>query len=312
VAPLNPFRRLALAKFGAVIMATNMLNWLIDNGPHVVIARLLGPTLLGQYTIANNLVRVPADYLIRSLQTVLFPLSARSTNNDPSLRRAYLTVLSAVGLVAFPAFTFIALNSQHVVLLLLGSKWIAASQVLTALAVAMIGHVLEALCGPILSGRGEPKVELRVKILTLPLMATVLFFTSAWSLAAVGWGVALVYLFRWGWMHAAVAKRLEISVQDIGTTLMGPIVLACICWATVASVAFAFTADGRSVPPHWLLAIMVGAWIFASGVALFAMPQIVLGPWLLALLHRLIKGRPALAHMPGLRRLALVAARSSA
>jgi hypothetical protein len=153
---------------------------------------------------------------------------------------------------------------------------------------------------------------LRVKIITLPLMVTVVIFTSAWSLAAVGWGVALVYLFRWGWMHSAVAKRLQISVREVGTTLVGAIVLAGICWAMVAGVAFAFTADGRSVPPHWLLTMMVGSWLLASAVALFAMPQIVLGPWLLALLDRLIKERPALASTPVLRRLAIVAARSTA
>jgi lipopolysaccharide exporter len=312
VVPRNPFRRLGIAKFGAVVMATNIVNWCIDSGPHMIIGRFLGPTLLGQYTIANNLVKVPADYLIRSLQTVLFPLSARSQDINGGLRRAYLTLLSGVGLVSFPAFTYVALMSQEIVGLLLGSKWLAASQVLTPLAMAVLGHVMEALCGPILSGRGEPKAELRVKIITLPLMLTVLVFTASLSLAAVGWGVALVYLFRWGWMHMAVAKRLKVSVWDLGKTLLGPFVLAVICWAMVASAAFAFGADGRSMQPYWLLSITAASCILASVVALLAMPQIVLGAWLLALMDRLIRERPAIARKPGLRRLAALASRSSA
>jgi O-antigen/teichoic acid export membrane protein len=220
--PGNPFRRLGVAHFGGVVMVTNMINWVIDSGPHVAIGRWLGAALLGQYTIANNLVKVPADHLVRNLQTVLFPLAARAQDNDAGLRRAYLTVLAGVGVVSFPLFTFVALMAEPIVLMLLGTHWLEAAAVLVPLSIAMIGHAVEALCGPILSGRGEPGAELRVKTATLIVMLLVLAFTANWSLAAVGWGVAGVYAFRWLWMNATVMKRLQIPLHAIGVALLGP------------------------------------------------------------------------------------------
>ncbi|MCW5662004.1 MAG: lipopolysaccharide biosynthesis protein [Burkholderiaceae bacterium] len=307
--PGNPFRPLGIARFGSVIMVTNMINWLIDNSPHVAIGRWLGPSQLGQYTIANNLVRVPADHLVRNLQTVLFPLAARAQNNDEGVRRAYLTVLAGVALVALPTFTFIAIASQTIVLLLLGAKWAIAADVLVPLSMAMIGHAVEALCGPVLGGRGEPKLELKVKAATLLVMAAALAVTATWSLVAVGWSVASVYLFRWVWMNAAVMNRLAISSLTILRVLVGPLVLAAVC-AVVAGSVIAYVA---SVPPLstplWMFLITAACAFIAVVLTVEIIPAIVLGPHLLALLNIMVARRPGIGRVPGLRRVVAIAAR---
>jgi PST family polysaccharide transporter len=312
LAPGNPLRRLDIARFGTIVMATNMVNWVIDNGPHVAIGRWLGPSLLGQYTVANNLVKAPADHLVRNLQAVLFPLAARAQDNDTGLRRAYLTVISGVSVVSFPIFAFVALMSHAIVVALFGSTWVTAAEVLVPLSLAMIGHAAEALCGPILGGRGEPRVELRIKVVTLVVMLTALSLTVFWSLAAVAWGVALVYLFRWIWMNAAVMKRLGVSFRDFGMAMRGPTALAIVCWAVTTGMDAMLSNRVAVVPPFWLLLMAAGYCFLAILVALLAVPHVVLGPWLLALVNRLMKQRPAIARIPGLRRLSVLAERFGA
>ena len=306
--PGNPLKKLVIARFGAVIMFTNMINWLIDYGPHVAIGRWLGSSQLGQYTIANNLVRVPADHLVRNLQTVLFPLAARAQNNTDGMRRAYLTVLGGVGLVSFPSFTFIAIMSQSIVLLLLGTKWTIAADVLAPLSLAMIGGSVEALCGPVLGGRGEPKLELRVKAATLVVMLAVLAITATWSLAAVGWGVASVYLFRWILMNAAVMNRLDISIGTVARVLLGPFVLALVA----GSVGSYVHSHPVLSSPLWSFVITAGCTSLAITFVVEVMPAVVLGPHLLALLNIMVKRRPGIARIPGLRRVVAIAARFAA
>jgi O-antigen/teichoic acid export membrane protein len=305
--PGNPFRRLGIARFGAVVTITNMVNWFIDNGPHVAIGRWLGASQLGQYTVANNLVKVPADHLVRNLQSVLFPLAARAQDNDTGLRRAYLTVLGGVALVAFPTFTFIALMSDSIVLLLLGTKWAVASQVLTPLSMAMIGHAIEALCGPVLGGRGEPKLELRVKILTLVVMLAVLAFTASWSLPAVGWGVAAVYFFRWIWMNAVVMNRLRIPIVDIGRVLVGPVLLAGTCYGVTAGSDWLLDTYHATLPLPWSLLLTTAGAAVALFIVVQALPYLVLGPHVLSLLNILVTQRRGIGRIPGLRRVAAIA-----
>lgn len=307
----NPLRKLPIARFGFVVMATHMANWTIDNGPHTAIGRWLGAASLGMYSIANNLVKVPADHLVRNLQTVLHPLASRSTGNDAGMRRAYITVLVGVGLLACPTFAFVAQMAEPVVAVLLGQKWMAAAEVLVPLSLAMILHALEALAGPTLSGRGEPRVELQVKLIMLPLTIGMLAVTAQWSLAAVGWGVAGVYLVRLVWMNAALGRRLGISLALLARCLTGSLLLAAIGW----TVPSAFNAGLDAANLEWSAAVELAiAAVVTAGVILavtWLLPQVVLGRYPLSLLHTLFEKRPSLAARPGLRRLTLHAARAA-
>lgn len=307
----NPLRKLPIARFGGVVMLTHMANWTIDNAPHTAIGRWLGAASLGLYSVANNLVKVPADHLVRNLQTVLHPLASRAQGNDSGLRLAYLTVLAGVGLLACPTFAFVAQMSEPVVGVLLGSKWMAATGVLVPLSLAMILHALEALSGPTLSGRGEPRVELHVKLFMLPFTLGVLALTAHWSLEAVGWGVAAVYLVRLFWMNAALGRRLGLSPAAFGRCLTGPLLLGAIGWIVPSIFNVGLDAADLEWSAAAELALAAIATIVVILALAWALPQVVLGRYPLALLHRLFEKRPELAARPALRRLGHFAARAA-
>lgn len=309
--PANPLRRLRVANFGLVVMATHITNWIIDNGPHTAIGRWLGASTLGMYTVANNLVKVPADHLVRNVQTVLHTLASRAQDNDAGLRRAYLTVLCGVGVLAFPTFTFVAVMAEPVVATLLGQKWLAATTVLVPLSLAMGLHAIEAMAGPTLSGRGQPLVELQVKIVMLVLMLAVLVVTARISLAAVGWGVAAVYLVRSLWMNAALSRRLGISMADFAGAMTGSFLLAAISALVPSAIGAALAALAIASPAAWLLASAAIATALVIVVTTLALPRFVLGPYLLALLNGPLEKRPALAAGLGMRRVASCAAQAA-
>lgn len=308
----NPFRKLSITGFGNIIMLTNVVNWAIDSTAHVIVGRSFGAGALGQFTVANNLVKTPSDHLIRNLQTVLLPLASRAQDNDAGLRRAYLTVVAGVAAIVFPTFMFIGVMAEPTVALLLGAKWAAAAPLLLPLALGAIAHSIEALCGPVLTGRGDPSVELNVKALTLALMVPVLVVTAQWSIVAVAWGLALVFIVRWFWMNAALMKRIQLSYAEVGQALRGPAVLAAMAGgiAAVVNVAHAAYLPGTSALVHLLIGIVIVSVTIV--VALAAAPAVVLGPQLLRLLDELCKAHPKLARVPGLQFLAASARRFAA
>jgi PST family polysaccharide transporter len=310
--PGNPARRLPIAGFGGVVMLTNVINWGIDNGPHTAIGRWLGAPALGLYTVANNLVKVPADHLVRNLQAVLFPLAARAQGNDAGMRRAYLTVLGGVGVLSFPTFTFVALQAGPVVELLLGPGWQAAAGVLVPLSLAMVLHAVEAICGPILAGRGEPRAELRIKFAMLLLTLATLAVTTRWSLEAVGWGVAFVFLVRWIWMNAAVCRRLAITPAAFARAVAGPFLLAGVALAVPLALQGALEALRADLDDTAALWVAAGLTLLAIVMLAMLAPTLVLGPCLLALVHRAFEQRPPARDVPGLRRLVAVATAAAA
>jgi O-antigen/teichoic acid export membrane protein len=305
--PGNPFARLSVQRFGFVIMSTNLVNWSIDNVAQMAIGRSFGAGFLGQFSVANNLVKVPADHLVRSLQIVLFPLAARAQKNDAGLRRAYLTLLTGVGLVAFPTFTFVAVMSEPIVSTLLGAKWLFSAQLLTPLAIAMLFHSGEALCGPILGGRGEPRIELRLKSMTLLFMLAVLAVTMTISVVAVAWGVVVVYLFRWARMNGALMHRLQIGWAALMRSIMGPALLACLAGVVSVGIELLAQAYWAGVADYWVLAAAVVAVTALSVLSVVLAPSVVLGPSLISLLSQMMQTHPRMARVPGMRRIAALA-----
>lgn len=309
--PGNPFRRLSIAGFGNVIMVTNIVNWVIDSAAHVMIGRSFGAASLGQFTVANNLVKVPADHLVRNLQTVLLPLASRAQNNDAGLRRAYLTVLSGVGIIVFPLFTFVALMAHQVVMLLLGARWEGTAALLLPLSVAMIAHAAEALCGPVLTGRGEPRVELHLKIVTLVAMLAAIGVASNHSLVAVAWALTGVFVLRWIWMNTALLRRLQIPFADFLRAMAGPVMLGAVAAAIATAATAAHATRWQAAPEVVVLLLGAAAVALACLALLFLVPGLVLGPYLLQLADRLFVARPALARTWLLHRMAASARRAA-
>jgi hypothetical protein len=176
----------------------------------------------------------------------------------------------------------------------------------------MILHAVEALAGPTLSGRGEPRVELNVKLAVLLLTLGVLAVTAKWSLVAVGWGVAGVYLVRWIWMNAALGKRLHIATADFAQALSGSFLLAGIGWAVPSALMAALAAMDVHWPAAALFAGTAAVTVLVIFAVTWAVPQIVLGRYLLALLNGLFERHPAWAGRAGLRRMIACAARAAA
>lgn len=303
--PGNPFVPLACAKFGRTIMFANLATWAVDNAPHMVIGRWFGAVPLGYFTVANNLVKVPAEHLFRNLQPVLLSLSSRAQGNDSGLRRAYLVALAGLGLVAFPVFCFVAATATPITFVVLGAKWERAASLLTPLALAMIAHIVEGLVGPMLNGRGDASVEMRLKFRSLLLMIaamTVMLMLSG-SLEALAWTLTAVYVVRWLWMNAALMKRLGISGAAFLNALRGP---ACLGMATAAVSAAARGVATHAFGPGAHLAAMLAAIFGVASVCvlmLVAFPRLVLGADLLQLVAQLLESRPGLANRPVLRRI---------
>jgi O-antigen/teichoic acid export membrane protein len=307
--PSSPFGKLPIAGFGYVVMATNFVNWFIDNAAHVIIGRSIGATGLGQFTVANNLLRVPADNLVRNFQAVLLPLSARAQGRDDGLRRAYLTVVAGSAAIVFPMFAFVAAMAHPVVVVLLGERWLSTEVLMVPLSMAMIAHAVEAPVGPMLAGLGLPRVELRTKLLTLVAMVGSLALAAHFgSIAHVAWALAGLYVLRLVLMHTALARRLSISLGAYGRTLAGPAVLGLAAGAVAMSIG-AWIGESARVATSVVSLTIGAAGVAAACVALVLLfPRAVIGPQLLQLLSHLAETRPGLLRVPGLRRILSAAA----
>jgi O-antigen/teichoic acid export membrane protein len=233
----------ALKGFGLRVLITNIANWTIENVDNLLVSRFLGPAALGLYSVSYNLVRNPTNHLVVTLQNVLFPASARAQDNQDGLRRAYLTVLAGVALIAFPLFAGAAAISGTMVAALFGERWVEAGPVLLPLALSMILH--SAMTGSVvLWATNQVEKEMRVQVRVMLILVPVLVAAAQISLIVVAWAVFVLYSLRAAWLVAVILKTLRLTWQHFFSAVKGGFFLAILSVAILQATDRALASLG--------------------------------------------------------------------
>lgn len=293
--PLFYMRNQGLQGFSARVLFTNMANWTIENVDNLLVGKLFGPTALGLYSVSYNLVRTPANHLVVTLQTVLFPASARAQDNHEGLRRAYLTVVAGVALIAAPVFGGVAAVSGTVVEALFGNKWIDAAPILLPLALAMILHTLMAVAGPVLWGKGAAGAELKVQFWVALALVAALLIASRYSMVVMAWAVCGVYALRLIGMTASLMRYIQLPLSRLMHSLRGGLIAALLTTGTLLLI----DAQTSGMAPATRLSLEVPAAGLTLLLFVFSLPGLALSNELAAIAPRLLVRVPGLSNWLG-------------
>jgi O-antigen/teichoic acid export membrane protein len=271
--------------FGWVVLGGSALIFAFRNVDRVVLSRFVGSGGLGLYAFAFSIANLPATFLVRVLNTVLFP-SYSSLGDDRAeqstlfMRATSYTaaggILYAVGLFVFGRYF---LTSMY------GDKWLGAVAPLYALAVFSVLRSLSALVGDLLVGIGRPNAFRALNALQLGLAAAAVY-TGARLGGVVGVAVVMTVAsavaLGAGWL---VARRsLGETGASFARSLRGPFVAAAVAVAPALGLR-------RLLPPDGSVAAVVAAG--AAVAVVFGIAWVAVDPDLRSELGRLFAGRRA-------------------
>ena len=135
-----------MLKFGANLTGFSFFDFLGRNGDRVAIGNRYGAIGLGYYqnalTVYDNLLD-----LTFPLHGVAVASFSKLRSNPEELRRLWAKAISTLSFFAMPAFGVLAVTSQDLIVLMLGSKWSIAGVLLSVLALRGIPHVVERTLG---------------------------------------------------------------------------------------------------------------------------------------------------------------------
>jgi lipopolysaccharide exporter len=235
IRPLFRLQNKQLSAFGNLVLATNLLNYTIENADNLLIGRVFGMFALGLYSVSYNLVRTPTNHVVTTAQGVLFPAAARAQDNLPSLQTAYLTALSGVLLVLCPVFLSIAVVAHTVVQGLYGSKWVGAEALVAPLALAMPVHA--SITGSVLLwAKGRVSSELKVEAGTGVIFLAALLFASRVSIETVAWAVFAVYVVRAAWLNSKILDSIQLSWRAFWRAARGGVFLGMMTAAALFGI----------------------------------------------------------------------------
>jgi lipopolysaccharide exporter len=252
---------ISLISFGGRVSIISFAEFLGQSLDTLVIGRVAGGNALGQYNRAFLLVNLPLERLMQGVQRVLFPAFSRIQSQRDRLVRVYRSALRIAAAVLLPTAAGMAVAAEPLVLVVLGSQWTLAAEVLPFLALSAVGSLL-ALFGAIIC---ESTADLNRKLLLqsghVVVLLTLLLVVGS-DLRHLAAAVACAQLIRVVGYFSFMSRVLGTSMREHLRALLPAMVTALV----VGLLGGVWSAALVGSPPAVLLVAHVcsGALVLAT------------------------------------------------
>jgi PST family polysaccharide transporter len=128
----------AMVHFGGTVILNGVVAYIAYNIDKVLVGRVWGAQALGFYGTAAQLVLMPTSNLNAAVGGVTFSTLSRLQNDLVRFRNYFLKSYALVISMTLPVTVFAAVFADDIVLVVLGPKWAAASEIFRMLTPAVL------------------------------------------------------------------------------------------------------------------------------------------------------------------------------
>jgi O-antigen/teichoic acid export membrane protein len=181
-----------LYSFGLNIFLKNLLVYGSDKIDYLIIGKQLGPTVLGLYEKAFNIMDIGVKELSMKIGAgVLFSAFSKIQDDHDRLRAVYTKVILTLSLVCFPFFFGLFLVAPSFIYVLFGEKWLPSVVPLQILCVAGLLGMHLHVTSTVINATGRVAPEVWIRAVALILLALGCWTGSFWGINAVAVAVSL-------------------------------------------------------------------------------------------------------------------------
>ena len=191
--PLMHFRwsevRLIM-NFSMNYLGFNIVNFISERLPHLLIGKFLGSESLGFYTLAQRIVAFPLETTSYITGNVLFPVFSRIQDDNLRIGELYLHAMKHVGFIIFPLMVGLFITAPELIQIVFGLKWMPAIFILQVLSVAGILQSISINNSVLYLTKGRTDLQFMTSLLFLLVMAMSIYIGTNWGIR----GVAISYV----------------------------------------------------------------------------------------------------------------------
>lgn len=250
-------------RFGVFQLLQYTLNYLTSNVDTLVIGRYLGADVLGLYTLAMRLVRLPQRHLSPVLARVAMPAFARQQHNLPVLKKGLINIQRALAYATLPTLVGAYLTREDLVPVLYGRDRTDLVPLLGMLVWPGLFQALTGSMGAVHLALGRVRFLFGWAAFSLAIWGASMYVTALQSFEALLWarvvaGITLSVVFAW-----LTFRVVEASLRDSTFSLSRPVFCTAVMSIAVLPVSFVVTA----LPAATALALQVGVGVLAFTAA---------------------------------------------
>ena len=225
----------SMMQFGGTLTLNGIVAYIGFNADKVMIGRFLGVDAVGIYGRGFQVINMPIDNLNSAVGEVAFSALSRVQNDPVRLRSYFLKGFSFVLGLTLPITIACALFADDVVLVLLGPKWQASTEIVRLLAPTIAVMAIINPMGWLISSLGLVRRSLKIALVFTPIMVLGCVLGVPYGVTGMAFAYSAVMVL-WVVPHVAwCVHGTAISLRDVAATVMRPLA----CGAVAGAVGYA-------------------------------------------------------------------------
>ena len=213
----------ALWGVGLNVTGSNGLNYVSNRLDHLVVFYMLGDRALGHYAFAFRFTMFPLTRAAMILTRVSFPTFSRIQDDNVLLKRGYLSSVTGIALLSWPALAGLWLFAPEALLWVKGIDMLPALPVVRLLIAAGMLKAVGTVVGSILLAKGKAHWSFRWTLVNLAVMVPALYVGSRYGVQGVATVVALSVLLFLFVTQFLVNHLIDLDFSAYGRALVRPL-----------------------------------------------------------------------------------------
>lgn len=228
--------------FGGALVANNIVNQINRSIDLLLGGRMLAASALGLYSLPRQIVFQIQGMVNPIITRVGFPLIAQVQADIPRVRSIYLKTLNMTAATNAPLYVGIAFFTPEVVSIMLGDKWLAATDLLRLLAIWGFLRSTGNPVGSLLLGMGRADLALKWNLAMLCLVPPVLWLGSNYGTLGLVWSLLgfAVVMFIPGW-YVLVRPICNAGLLEYSIAALRPFLIALMAIAPAYFITLPMT-----------------------------------------------------------------------
>jgi len=248
--------------FGAFQLGERTVNYLSANIDYVIIGRILGPSALGFYTLAYNLMIFPLTKINPIITKVAFPAFSIIQNDNDRLRRGYCKVINYISMLSFPMLAGMLVVAPEFVRLVYGAKWEPSIAVLQIFCLVGVFKSLGNPIGSVLLAKGRADIGFYWNVFAVIVVSIAVIVGANWGIVGVAVAILILHVPFFFIIQPIVNKLIDLKFGEYVKAIQIPVVCSVVMLAGI--VTLRMIMSNISALPLFVIITVSGMLIYTS------------------------------------------------
>ena len=181
----------SMIAFGRNFTGFSIINYFSRNIDNLLLGKVWGPTQLGFYNRAYQLMTLPIEQINEPVTSVAIPALSRIKEEEQRYRQAYLRMLEKIAMFTMPAIAFMMATSDWIVRIVLGPQWSATSRIFLLLGITGLFQPIANTTGWLFLTQGRSKEMFHWGLISGPLTVGSIVLGLPWGAVGVAGAYAV-------------------------------------------------------------------------------------------------------------------------